>query len=112
MTMAHVRKDRRLRLKSVLAPLVVAPTLATTVLLGGATPAGAATLDFTTPGEHAFVVPAGNTSIHVVAVGGSGGRTAADHAGAGAVVTGDIPVTPGRACSSWWAGTARAGSRA
>ena len=59
------------------------------------------TVSFST-GEHAIVVPAGVTSLHAVAVGGQGGAVAGGLPGApplaggfGAVVTGDIAVTPG-----------------
>jgi hypothetical protein len=56
---------------------------------------------FTTPGEHAFVVPAGVTSLRVTLVGGNGGPGAGDgggvraDGGAGATATATIAVTPG-----------------
>jgi Glycine rich protein len=48
-----------------------------------------------TGGEQTFTVPAGVSSVHVVAVGGAGGATNAA-GGAAAEVTGNLPVTPGQ----------------
>src|ERR1700687_2194335 len=52
--------------------------------------------------EQAFTVPAGVSSLHIQAVGGSGGGGAVagngngpGFNGAGAVITADVPVTPG-----------------
>jgi hypothetical protein len=67
--------------------------------LGTRTAAGTCT--YTTVGEDSFTVPAGVTSLHVVAVGvaGSAGGTCcngtASPGGPGSTVSGDIPVTPG-----------------
>jgi hypothetical protein len=49
-------------------------------------------------GEQEFTVPAGVRSIHVVAVGASGGgpNSVTPIGGFGAVATADIPVTPGQ----------------
>ena len=63
--------------------------------------AHAATITFTTPGERGLNVPAGVTSMHVVAVGGSGGAGGNDpgpggSGGAGAVASADVPVSPGQ----------------
>ena len=66
-------------------------TAAGTVL--GARPAAADTISQTftsTGGEQTFTVPSGITSVHVVAVGARGGT-----GGFGAMVTGDLTVTPG-----------------
>ena len=52
-----------------------------------------------TTGANAFAVPDGVTTLHVVAVGGSGGSTANEigvtPGGFGARVTDDLSVTPG-----------------
>jgi hypothetical protein len=68
--------------------------------LFGAVDAGAATTTFTyTPAEQQFIVPAGVSTLHVVAVGARGGNGAGPEAGAGglaAMATADLPVTPGQ----------------
>lgn len=79
---------------------VLGTTIATAVVLaGGVGAALAATdaVDFPTPGEHAIVIPAGVSSLHVVAIAGTGG-TGNYHVpgGFGAKVIGDIAVTPGQ----------------
>jgi hypothetical protein len=58
--------------------------------------AGTANVTFGT-GEHQFVVPAGVTSVNVVAVGAPGGGpgTAPGNGGRGAQVTADLPMQPG-----------------
>src|SRR4051794_21900765 len=48
-----------------------------------------------TGGEQTFTVPEGVSSVHVVAIGGSGGAGEFGSGGQGARVTGDVPVTPG-----------------
>jgi hypothetical protein len=50
-----------------------------------------------TGGEQTFTVPAGVSSVHVVAVGGHGGAggNSGGAGGAGAFVSGDLTVTPG-----------------
>jgi hypothetical protein len=53
------------------------------------------TVTYTDAGEHVFAVPAGVTSIHVVAIGGKGGGGFAP-GGAGARAEGDLTVTPGQ----------------
>jgi hypothetical protein len=60
--------------------------------------ARADTATFAVPGDHAFVVPEGVSSVHVVAVGGHGGKGYLNPAagGFGARTTADIPVTPGQ----------------
>lgn len=62
----------------------------------GAAPAQAATATFAFTGsEQTFTVPAGVTSLQVVAVGGKGGNGPSALGGFGAVVTGTLAVTPG-----------------
>jgi hypothetical protein len=63
----------------------------------GAGTAGAATTEiFTFTGsEQTFTVPSGVTKIHVVAIGGRGGK-AGSTGGAGAQVEGDLSVKPGQ----------------
>jgi hypothetical protein len=65
-------------------------------LLAGAGSALAETKTFGFTGaEQKFPVPAGVTSVHVVAVGSEGGKTAfSPSGGAGAIVSGDLTVTP------------------
>jgi LPXTG-motif cell wall-anchored protein len=71
------------------------------VLVGGVAPAsaGTGTEVFTTTGSTAFVVPAGVTLIHVIALGGSGGGLSTFDpslkGGEGALISADLPVTPG-----------------
>ncbi|HEX4058243.1 MAG TPA: glycine-rich protein [Galbitalea sp.] len=67
-------------------------------LVGVAAPANAATatVTFSTPGVHAFIVPVAITTIHVLAQGGSGGGNSdTTVAGAGALIGADLTVTPG-----------------
>jgi hypothetical protein len=78
------------------------------LVLGAAGPAFAAEVSqtFTYTGEEqVFEVPAGVTNVHVVAVGGNGGTGHTEvngfslgeaPGGAGGVVIGDVPVSPGR----------------
>jgi hypothetical protein len=62
-----------------------------------AAPSQAATLTFLYTGsEQTFIVPVGVTSIHVVAVGGSGGAGGSAAGGAAAQVTANLGVTPGQ----------------
>jgi len=67
-------------------------------VVGVAAPANAYTITqtFTTAGAHSFTVPAGITTMHVQALGGTGGNGWDTRvAGAGALVTADVPVTGG-----------------
>src|SRR5204863_294023 len=65
-------------------------------LVGNAGSAAASTSTFTYTGsEQTFVVPAGVSSVHVVATGGHGESVSGGGAGgAAATVTGDLAVTP------------------
>jgi hypothetical protein len=66
-------------------------------MLAGAGSAQAATSTFFyTGGEQTFTVPAGVTSLHVVAIGAAGGDATAAKGGAGAEVVADLGVTPGQ----------------
>lgn len=66
-------------------------------MLVSAAPAHATTLTFLyTGGEQTFTVPAGVTSLHVVAIGAAGGDATAAKGGAGAKVVADLGVTPGQ----------------
>ncbi len=72
--------------------------LATAGALLTAAPAAAvtATTTYSAPGGYSFVVPLGVSSLHVEALGGSGGGSWSGRVGgAGALLTADIPVTPG-----------------
>jgi hypothetical protein len=69
--------------------------LALFVLGAEATPAAATTQTFTFTGsEQTFTVPAGVFSVHVLAIGGRGGK-AGEVGGVGAEVQGDLSVKPG-----------------
>ena len=57
---------------------------------------GPVTISFTS-GTHSFTVPAGITSIHVVAIGGHGGSGESIAGGQGGVATANVAVTPGEA---------------
>ena len=61
---------------------------------------GPVTISFTTAGSHSFTVPAGITSIHVVAVGAKGGGAGPNPGGQGGVATADVVVTPGEALTA------------
>lgn len=77
--------------------LVAAVCVTAGVLCGGAE-ASAATTTFTTPGQHAYTVPAGVTRVDVVAVGGEGaasGGSEGRRGGLGARVAGTLDVKPG-----------------
>ncbi|HEY8082625.1 MAG TPA: glycine-rich protein [Solirubrobacterales bacterium] len=66
------------------------------LLFGGIASAQATTLTYLYTGsEQTFTVPAGITTLHVVAIGGAGGSSAV-LGGAAAQVTGDLVVTPGQ----------------
>jgi hypothetical protein len=62
---------------------------------GPALAASPVTVTFTSAGEHPFTVPAGVTSIHVVAIGGQGGYGYVA-GGLGARAESDLTVTPGQ----------------
>jgi hypothetical protein len=74
------------------------------------------TVSFTTPGSYTWTVPAGLTSISVVATGGGGGGgglsgTIAGYAGgSGAIVTGTLSVTPGQVLNLVVGGGGQSGS--
>ncbi|WP_432842455.1 RICIN domain-containing protein [Dactylosporangium sp. CA-092794] len=93
------RSRRYAGLKRTLGALAAAAA-GISVIVAPAGPASAdagrptATVAFTAVGEHAFTVPVGVTSIHVVAVGGRGG-SAYGAGGWGARVEGDVRVIPG-----------------
>jgi Glycine rich protein len=77
----------------------VAATATCGVLVGAPANAGAETQTFLPTGdEQTFTVPAGVTSIHVIAVGARGGtgQNSPVVGGFGAVAIADIPVTPGQ----------------
>jgi hypothetical protein len=82
------------------AKVAAAAGVACLALVASQSAAGAATVKkFTSPvTDQPFVVPDGVTSIHVVAIGGKGGKGAHNSApgGFGAVVSADIAVTPGQ----------------
>jgi hypothetical protein len=64
------------------------------------TPANAAavttTVEFTTVGAETFTVPAGVTSLSIVAIGGGGGGAILRPGGHGALVTSTLAVSPGQ----------------
>jgi hypothetical protein len=60
---------------------------------------GPVATSFTEPGTYSYTVPAGVTSVHVVAVGAPGGDGATQKGGRGAIATADVAVTPGRVLS-------------
>src|SRR5258708_29987234 len=88
----RARPSRWIRASVVLGAGIVAAFLAA--------PAGAVTVTFLSTGaQQKFVVPAGVTSVHVLAVGGAGGTGLAPGGGAGgaaAEVSGDLEVFPGQ----------------
>ena len=73
-------------------------------------PAVTAGTSFTTVGAATFTVPAGVTSISVVAVGGGGGGTYNGLGGAGARVTSTVSVTPGQVLDLFVGSTSGPGS--
>src|SRR5690349_20193796 len=74
----------------------LAITLLSGLLWSSAAQATTATFNYT-GGEQTFTVPAGVTSLNIVAVGAQGGLGANDPYAAafGAAVAADVPVTPG-----------------
>ena len=82
---------------------VCAAFVVSSLAAGSASAASKVTETFTSTGaEQSFVVPAGVTSVHVRAVGGAGETAMSDSpfqgaapGGAGALVAGSLPVTPG-----------------
>jgi Glycine rich protein/Protein of unknown function (DUF1573) len=65
-----------------------------------------ATTTFTNPGQYAFIVPAGVSSVSITAIGGAGGSCSSVDVpgGEGASVSGTFPVTPGEQLSVGVAG--------
>ena len=104
-----------------LAAVLVAPT---TVVLSPSVVRAATTVSFSYTGsEQTYVVPSGVSSLHVVAVGAPGGSGYwnAGAGGHGAIVSGDLAVTPGEtlyvevggpAATAGWATAAAAGTGA
>jgi hypothetical protein len=75
------------------------------------------TLSFTTPGSYTWTVPAGLTSISVVATGGGGGGggitggfSTGSAGGAGAIVSSTLTVTPGQVLDIVVGGGGQAGT--
>jgi Glycine rich protein len=89
------------RLDRIRSPLLAAPVAAFAIALLAASSAVAETISTTfsyTGAEQTFTVPAGVTSVHVVATGAVGGTPEEGGTGGrGAVVSGDLSVTPGEA---------------
>ena len=79
---------------TVVLVVLVLGGLAGPVRVSQATPT---TVTFTSAGEHSFTVPAGVTSLHVIAIGGAGGtgQGGGGAGGLGAMATADLTVTPG-----------------
>jgi len=83
--------------------MACAALVASSLATGSASAAAKVTETFTSTGaEQSFVVPAGVTSVHVRAVGAAGETAFSDSpfqdaapGGAGALVAGSLPVTPG-----------------
>jgi uncharacterized repeat protein (TIGR01451 family) len=98
------RNGRALAVAATLAALLlpelaVLPALASTIQYGCIEAADVVTCTYTIAlADNRFSVPAGVTSVHAVVVGGAGaGRPLVDGSagGRGAIVTGDLAVTPG-----------------
>ena len=81
-----------------IAPLAVLATGLGSAAIALAPAAQAATTqNFSfTGGEQTLTVPAGVSTIHVLAVGGHGGQSSSADGGFGAVVEADLDVTPGQ----------------
>jgi Glycine rich protein len=96
--------------------LRTAAALATLFAFGHAAGAQAATIasqSFTSEGEHAFVVPAGVTSVQVTLVGGNGGAGKGGASGGiPATVTAQLAVTPGETLYAEVAGNGQTASGA
>ena len=89
-----------LRFRSSTSVAIAAVAALCLLLIAGAAEAGAATVKrFTSTGaQQFFAVPDGVTNLHVVAIGGRGGRGAGPSSalgGFGGVMTADLSVTPG-----------------
>ncbi|MDA8202860.1 MAG: fibronectin type III domain-containing protein [Chloroflexi bacterium] len=91
----RLRRPRRGMGVLALAAVLVAPT---TVILSPSVVRAATTVSFSYTGsEQTYLVPSGVSSLHVVAVGAPGGSGYwnAGAGGHGAIVSGDLAVTPG-----------------
>jgi hypothetical protein len=73
-----------------------ATTGATDAATNAPTAESAATVEFTTRGEHAYAVPEGVTRVDVIAVGGAGGASADRGGGRAGRIVGTLDVTPGQ----------------
>jgi hypothetical protein len=77
-------------------------TLASIATAAPVAAAGPLLFQYTTPGEHQLVIPAGVDTLHAVLVGGRGGSgyaaapTVPAHGGFGAKVVADVAVVPGQ----------------
>jgi hypothetical protein len=69
-----------------------------------------ATNTYSTVGAHTFVVPAGVTSLKVLAIGGGGGGSNSYPGGSGARVTTTVSVTPGQVLDLFVGGTSGPGT--
>lgn len=74
---------------------VVAAIIAFAVVPVTADAAVARTVEYGTPGQYEFTVPAGVTSVSVTAVGAAGGANCEASGGKGAKLGATVPVTPG-----------------
>ncbi len=102
---------RRLQvLGLVVVGLVFAPSASVAALPPGCSQSGQTVRCTYRSGSNPFTVPAGVSSIRVVAVGGTGGSspTGGGVGGAGAVVTGDLPVVGGSTLYAIVGGNGRA----
>ena len=87
----QARPNRQARRLAVLAACFVS------IFAASAASAQATTATFLyTGGEQTFTVPAGVTTLHVVAIGGAGGDASVAKGGAGAEVVADLSVIPGQ----------------
>jgi hypothetical protein len=90
---------------------LAAACLGTMFAPAGAEAAETASQSFTTPGEHAFVVPAGVTSLQLTLVGGNGGAgKSGAPGGVPATVTATLAVNPGETLYAEVAGDGEAAS--
>jgi hypothetical protein len=83
-----------------------------TAVLGtgtGARADGPATVSFIEVGAQTFIVPAGVTSIHVVAVGAPGASVGTSKGGAGGIASADVAVTPGEVLGVYVGGAGAGG---
>src|ERR1041385_5713781 len=100
MTMEAAFMRHRITALALLGALAACTDVSTSPTVGRSLRANASgaptTVAYTTVGASTFTVPAGVTSLSIVAVGGGGGGSIVYAGGSGGMVTTTLSVTPGQ----------------